>query len=62
MGHPSYKADQATWSANEHLGECARIIEEFEAAAEIEGHNLDAFDKTILLNEARAAGWPVTKY
>ena len=54
-----YKVDQATWAANEHLGECSKIIEEFEQAAEIEGRNLDAHNRTILLNEAAAAGWAV---
>ena len=54
-----YKADQATWAANEHLGECSRIIEEFEQAAEIEGRDLSARNKTILLNEAAAAGWAI---
>ncbi len=52
-----YKADQATWAANEHLGDCGNIIEEFEQAAEIEGRDLRARDMTILLNEAAAAGW-----
>ncbi|EJF55883.1 hypothetical protein DICSQDRAFT_141680 [Dichomitus squalens LYAD-421 SS1] len=52
-----YKADLATWAANEHLGECGKFIEEFEQAAEIEGRDLDARDNTILLNEAAAAGW-----
>ncbi|KAI1788627.1 hypothetical protein LXA43DRAFT_629580 [Ganoderma leucocontextum] len=52
-----YKADQATWAANEHLGECAKIIEDFEEAAEIEGCDLRARDMTLLLNEAAAAGW-----
>lgn len=52
-----WKADQATWAANEHLGECSRIIEEFEQAAEIEGRNLSAANGVILLNEAAAAGW-----
>ena len=53
----SYKADQATWAANEHLGDCAKIIEDFEQAAEIEGRDLRVRDMTILLNEAAAAGW-----
>ncbi|KAM5533389.1 hypothetical protein V8D89_012939 [Ganoderma adspersum] len=53
----SYKADQATWGANEHLGDCAKFIEDFELAAEIEGRDLRARDATILLNEAAAAGW-----
>ncbi|KAI0760165.1 hypothetical protein C8Q74DRAFT_206400 [Fomes fomentarius] len=52
-----WKADQATWAANEHLGECSRIIEEFEQAVEIEGRNLSAANEVILLNEAAAAGW-----
>ena len=52
-----YKADQATWAANEHLGECAKFIEDFQEAAEIEGRDLSARDKNILLNEAAAAGW-----
>lgn len=52
-----YKADQATWAANEHLGDCAKIIEDFQQAADIEGRDLRARDATILLNEAAAAGW-----
>nr|VWO94510.1 N/A [Ganoderma boninense] len=52
-----YKADQATWGANEHLGDCAKFIEDFEQAAEIEGRDLRARDAIILLNEAAAAGW-----
>lgn len=52
-----WKADQATWAANEHLGDCAKIIEDFEQAAIIEGRNIDTHEKTILLNEAIAAGW-----
>ncbi|KAI0720707.1 hypothetical protein C8T65DRAFT_735657 [Cerioporus squamosus] len=52
-----WKADQATWAANEHLGECSRIIEEFEQAAEIEGRDLADYDAAVLLNEAAAVGW-----
>ncbi|TFK89036.1 hypothetical protein K466DRAFT_585009 [Polyporus arcularius HHB13444] len=57
-----WKADQATWAANEHLGECSRIIEEFELAAEIEGRNLVDPDATVLLNEAAAAGWGAVRF
>ena len=56
----SYKADQATWGANEHLGDCAKFIEDFELAAEIEGRDLRNRDATILLNEAAAAGWALS--
>ena len=52
-----YKADLATWAGNEHLGDCSKFIEEFEQAAEIEGRDLNARDKLILLNEAAAVGW-----
>ena len=57
-----WKADQATWAANEHLGECSRIIEEFEQAAEIEGRDLANQDATILLNEAAAVGWGAVRF
>ena len=57
-----WKADQATWAANEHLGEFSRIIEEFEQAAEIEGRDLANQDATILLNEAAAVGWGAVRF
>ncbi|KAI0366798.1 hypothetical protein BV20DRAFT_620340 [Pilatotrama ljubarskyi] len=52
-----WKADYASWTEREHLGDCARLIEEFEQAAEIEGRNLDRLDQVIVLNEAAVAGW-----
>ncbi|KAI0349707.1 hypothetical protein OH77DRAFT_1525484 [Trametes cingulata] len=52
-----WKADFASWTEREHLGDCARLIEDFEQAAEIEGRNLDKLDEIIVLNEAAAAGW-----
>ncbi|RPD75503.1 hypothetical protein L226DRAFT_534411 [Lentinus tigrinus ALCF2SS1-7] len=57
-----WKADDATWTGDEHLGECSRIIEEFEQAAEIEGRNLDDHDATVLLNEAAAVGWGAARF
>ncbi|KAI0631067.1 hypothetical protein C8Q77DRAFT_1062283 [Trametes polyzona] len=52
-----WKADQASWTEREHLGDCARFIEEFEEAAEIEGRDLNKLHEVIVLNEGLAAGW-----
>ena len=52
-----YKANLSTWAADKDLGDCSRLIEEFELAAEIEGRRVEALYEPILLNEAKAAGW-----
>ncbi|KAI0819408.1 hypothetical protein BC628DRAFT_1423814 [Trametes gibbosa] len=52
-----WKAESASWQERGHLGDCARFIEEFEQAAEIEGRNLAQLDKVVVLNEGLAAGW-----
>ncbi|KAI0676496.1 hypothetical protein C8Q78DRAFT_1073304 [Trametes maxima] len=52
-----WKTDFASWTEREHLGDCARLIEEFEQAAEIEGRKLERLDHIVVLNEAAAAGW-----
>ncbi|KAJ8502319.1 hypothetical protein ONZ51_g61 [Trametes cubensis] len=52
-----WKAEFASWTEREHLGDCARLIEEFEHAAEIEGRNLDKLNSVVVLNEGSAVGW-----
>ena len=58
----SFKADQATWGAKDDFDDCSRMIEEFEFAAQIEGRKLAERNKTILLNEAAAAGWAAFRF
>ncbi|KAI8969406.1 hypothetical protein BD414DRAFT_541171 [Trametes punicea] len=52
-----WKAESASWTEREHLGDCARLIHEFEQAAEIEGRDLSKLDHVIVLNEGAAVGW-----
>ncbi|KAI0326140.1 hypothetical protein GY45DRAFT_1374166 [Cubamyces sp. BRFM 1775] len=52
-----WKAEFASWTEREHLGDCARLIEEFEHAAEIEGRHIDKLNSVIVLNEGSAVGW-----
>ncbi|CDO70496.1 hypothetical protein BN946_scf184569.g39 [Trametes cinnabarina] len=52
-----WKAEYASWTEREHLGDCAKLIEDFEQAAEIEGRDLSRLDHVIVLNEGAAVGW-----
>ncbi|KAI9063780.1 hypothetical protein FKP32DRAFT_1676207 [Trametes sanguinea] len=52
-----WTADYASWTEREHLGDCAKLIEDFEHAAEIEGRDIKKLTHVIVLNEGAAVGW-----
>ncbi|OSD01461.1 hypothetical protein PYCCODRAFT_1468631 [Trametes coccinea BRFM310] len=52
-----WKAEFASWTEREHLGDCAKLIEDFEQAAEIEGRDVKKLNHVIVLNEGAAVGW-----
>jgi len=47
----------ATWTLQSDLGDVARHIEQFEVAAELEGHDLTNLRDIMVLNEAAVVGW-----
>ncbi|OBZ67560.1 hypothetical protein A0H81_12422 [Grifola frondosa] len=52
-----YKTLDSTWMLPSRVGNCAKHIEDFEAAATLEGHELSDWTVVVVLNEAAAVGW-----